>query len=833
MFRKIAWPLAMPMFVMPTFVMAQQLIQENPAVVNEGAAPESEVASPGGSAAEAAGPAGLSEGTDKTSVIAVTPAAAESELVTQGQTTPSKNRAMEEIVVTAQKREENIQDVPISISAFSGDALDAKGILDAKSLAQSIPGVSYGETVNFSIVYIRGVGTEAFLPDSDMSVATYIDGIYYPFANGLAQTFGAVDRVEVLKGPQGTLFGRNSTGGAISTTTKLPDFTGTSFQLSSGYSSFNTFNSRLYANVPVTDTLAFNASLTYNSADYYYDGTRGDGAGGTAPFPKETEKGARMRVRWNPTEWADLTLSGVKHEKNGLGSSAMPNIDPSLLLQTAGLLFGKPTQTPRGEYSVHVDVPSYFALDNNVYYGQLQLKPEWFDVKLLGSYQHVKSDNNYDFDGTEVPLITFDARGQFAKVRTGELQFLSNKNGPEWLEWVAGLYYFQSRAGFPLNRLSVLSLDLSDGTLLGVLPVPQGLLNLLTQLQLPLVGTPDGLSLGLVSLQQTKSTAGFGQATFHLGDYFDITLGGRYQTENREVLESSIGTVNTDGSAPRLIQFDRPKKNDSNLSPKAVLSFKPSDYSMLYASYSKGFKSGTFNTVNVYTNPKYIRPEVVNSYELGAKSEIFDGRLRLNGAIFENDIKDQQVQVISLLAGGAVQLENAAKVQIRGAELEAQYTPDWDPNLVVQASAAYLDAVYDSYPDASGFTETGGVYNFGAGDNTGNRTVRTPRWSGQLGLNQLIELSRDSIEIGVNSFFSGDLYFSADNAAITRQAAYYVIDVQLSYLYVPANIRVTALGKNLNDERYALTQFRTDAGVQEVLAPPRSFGLRFDWTFGK
>jgi iron complex outermembrane receptor protein len=126
-----------------------------------------------------------------------------------------RNRLTEEIVVTAQKREENILDVPISITAFSGDALDAKGIGDPKTLAQSIPGVTYGETVNFSIIYVRGVGTDAFLPDSDLSVAMYLDGIYFPFANGLSQALGAIERVEVLKGPQGTLFGRNATGGAF------------------------------------------------------------------------------------------------------------------------------------------------------------------------------------------------------------------------------------------------------------------------------------------------------------------------------------------------------------------------------------------------------------------------------------------------------------------------------------------------------------------------------------------------------------------------------------------------------------------------------------------
>ncbi|HKY89445.1 MAG TPA: TonB-dependent receptor, partial [Nevskiaceae bacterium] len=354
-----------------------------------------------------------------------------------------QSRLAEEIVVTAQKREENILDVPISINAFSGEALDAKGIGDPKTLAQSIPGVTYGETVNFSIIYVRGVGTDAFLPDSDLSVAMYMDGIYFPFANGLSQALGAIERVEVLKGPQGTLFGRNSTGGAFNITSKLPSLKGPELSLSSGYSKFDTFTNRVYGSVPLTDTLAANVSLTYNKGDNYYDGTRGEyGDPSGQPFPKETEKGARVRLLWQPSDWLDWSLSGVKHQKQGLATSAMPNIAPSTLTQTVYTLTQGEAYTVPDEYEVYIDVPSFFALDNEVAYTQVGLHPGWFDVKVLGSYQKVETDNNYDFDGTRAPFITFDARGQFAEVYTGELQLISNKEtSPDWLEWVAGFYY--------------------------------------------------------------------------------------------------------------------------------------------------------------------------------------------------------------------------------------------------------------------------------------------------------------------------------------------------------------------------------------------------------
>jgi iron complex outermembrane recepter protein len=755
----------------------------------------------------------------------------------------SRSRLVEEIVVTAQKREENIQDVPISISAFSGDALDAKGINDPKSLAQSIPGVTYGETVNFSIIYVRGVGTDAFLPDSDLSVAMYMDGIYFPFANGLSQSLGAIERVEVLKGPQGTLFGRNATGGAFNISSKTPSLDGPEFRFTGGYTQLDTgadstpgtYTTRLYGNVPITETLAANLSMTYNHGDNYYRGTRGaynnpDGQ----PFPKETEKGARLRVLWEPSEWLDLTLTGIKHRKDGLATTVMPNIAPSAATQSLHILTqGEPYTVPP-EYVANIDVPSFFALDNDVAYGQLGLHPAWFDVKLLASVQDITTDNNYDFDGTRAPFITFDARGQFADVFTGELQFISNgESGPDWLEWVAGFYYLDQDVGFPLNRISAGGLDLSDGTIAGIIPVPQAGLDLLRQLVNQGVPLTDGYSLALISLQHVEASAYFGQTTAYFTDWMYLTLGGRFQEETRTVVESSISTANADGTTTLIRDHGSPEQDETNFSPKVVLGFKPTDEDLIYLSWSKGFKSGTFNTVNIYDEPEYVLPEEVTSYELGAKIALMEGQATLNAAAFSTEILNQQVQFISLLAGGAVQLENAGKVGITGAEAELTYTPDWDPGLFVAGSLTWLDSTYDSYPEASAYNEPLGLYNFRNGDFSGNRTVRTPEWSANLTINHLFEFSHGDFEVGLTGYYSSDFYFQASNSPISRQKPYTTLDGQVSYLHRRSNVRVSLLGKNLTDERYELTQFHTDAGVQHVLAPPFALGVMLDWTFGE
>ncbi len=751
----------------------------------------------------------------------------------------SRNRLIEEVVVTAQKREENLQDVPISVTAFSAAALDAKGLDDPKSLAQSTPGVYYGQTVNFAVIYIRGVGSDAFLPDSDPSVASYIDGIYFPFANGLSQSFGAVERVEVLKGPQGTLFGRNSTGGAFNTITKSPGREPEVSVLTS-YASYDQVRTRAYLSLPFGKSFAASVSATYNNEDNYYKGSRGSGVDTrSVGLPQEVGKGVRLKTKWDVTDDLDINLNGFKFRQTGLSSTALPNVSPSLATMLVGAARGVPTRTPEGEYEVHVDVPSYFSVDNKVVYGQVNYRPEWFDVKLLGSKQRIESDNVYDFDGSEAPFITFDAKNQFADVKTAELQILSNKEyGPDWLTYIVGAFYLDQESGFPLNRLSVGSLDFSEGNVFGVIPFPTQLRDFLAQF--PLV--PDGASVGLVSLLGTKSTAFFTQETIDFTDWLHFTFGGRYQRENRGVIESSASLVNLNGTTTPIpsVPPAPPHAHTHNFSPKLVLGVNPAEDVLVYASYAEGYKSGTFNTVNVYNAPEYVRPETVKTYELGLKSELFDKLLRLNGALFQNKIDDLQVQFISLLSGGAVSLENAGGAKIQGAEFDFQLTPlaDLDPGLVIDGGLTYLDSKYTKYERASGYSvnaqgdyQGAGIYNFRTGDNKGNQVTRTPKVSGTFNLNQIISFDRGDVEIGASVYYNDGFYYLAANTPVSRQDSYYVVDAQISYLYRAWNTRWTLFGKNLNDEQYTYSQFHTDAGRQDYLAPPRTYGVRFNWDF--
>ena len=414
-------------------------------------------------------------------------------------------------------------------------------------------------------------------------------------------------------------------------------------------------------------------------------------------------------------------------------------------------------------------------------------------------------------------------------MKTQEIQIVSNENSPAWLDWIVGAFHINQEAGFPLNSLGAAGLDtlISDVTSL----FPPGAQDAIDAF-LATIGAPNG-SVALVSLQAAESKAYFAQTTIRMfDDVLALTLGGRYQEETRKVIESSSNLLNADGSFTEIQSYRGTSNDDNNFSPKVSLAYTPWDDVMFYASYTQGFKSGTYNTVNVYDPPEFVEAETVTTYELGLKSQFFDRALTFNAAIFENTIDNLQVQFISLLSGGAVSLENAGGAKIKGVDMDLQWVPlpNLNPNMVLALSGSYLDSEYTEYEDGSGYNEGDGLYNGGTGNFTGNRVTRTPEFSGSFGVNQLINLG-DFGELELNStvYYNDGFFFLAQNSDISWEENYYIVDASVSLLHFGSNVRLTAFGKNLNGAKYNYSQFHTDAGRSDYLAPPTSFGLRVAW----
>lgn len=740
---------------------------------------------------------------------------------------PRQSRLVEEIVVTAQKREENVEDVPIAIAAFSAQMLDARGITNPMDLPLATPGLTIGSQAGFTITYLRGVGSDAFLM-ADPSVAMYIDGVYFPFSHGLAQNFGAIERVEVLKGPQGTLFGRNAVGGAISVTTKAPSFDAAEVSLQSSFGDYSDLQLRGHVNIPLTDNFALSVSALRNSTESYLtDATiRGE------PLPDEVSRGARVKLRWAPTERLDLTLAGFLLQQQGASTMFGVNSDPSLIARVAGI-------QPETGYGGAASAPVYFDLDNRVVYGHGTLNLDAFDIKLIASQQDVHTSSLFDFDGSAMPLVSFEAKDQYAEVVSAELQILSNASswGAERVQWIAGAYYFKSRQGFDPNRLNVAGIDLGMGTILDR-PLPAPLRNTLSELvsRVPILQQLPTGTVTLIGLLDTDSIAGFAQATVHLNDWLSLTAGGRYQSEERRIVESSSNLEQFNGNLIPLFDFGRYTGRGSDTTnsfkPKLSLELRAWDDTLMYLSWQQAIKSGTFNVVNIYLPPAYVEPEELEAFEIGIKTRLFDGTTSLNAAAFHYDIKNQQVQFVSLLQGGAVSFETAGGARIIGMDFDAvvQLFPSVTPGLVFTAGGALLDATYTDFTSGSGFDDTTGIFrsNF---DFTGNRVVRTPKFSGTVGLSQTFDISGGPLELAVDAYHNSGFYYLAQNTAFNEEKAHTVVGARISYLYEPWQLRVTLFGKNIGNTNYNYGRFTTDFGPLDAKAPPAMYGVRLNWDF--
>lgn len=821
---------------LPLNLLASTIAFAQTAPTNPQAAPPSEPASP--APADSSALPSVDSIPSGTSDTASTPAEAAKPAASTTEAAKPRNRFVEEIVVTAQKREENLQSVPISVQAFSGDMLDARGITNQNGLQQITPSLDIGNQIGYTTIFLRGVGSDAFLT-ADPSVAYYVDGVYFPFAQGLIQDFGALQRIEVLKGPQGTLFGRNAVGGAINVITKAPSFAGPELSVQSSYGNFRHGEARVYANIPVTDTVAFSASIIDDTAENYY---RGSTAAGHS-LPTEDTKGARLKVRWAPTDSLEFNLAAMRLQTTGVGSIYQLNANPS----TLGTLIGI---QPQPGYTGSLDSNSFTHVENTVYYGSATYKLPFADLKLMGSHQKMDTQGLFDFDGSNLPLVSFGPNGpgsdQYAHIQTAEVQLVSSPDGwaSSWLKWIAGGYYFRGEQGFYHLELTLAGIDPRNGTIAGI-PVPTGLFTELNTLagDLGITSLPSG-QISLNGIVGTLSKSGYFQGTITFTDWLALTLGGRYQVETRKIVDSSVALETTNGATSPFINFTTAHDQNGNTVPtvSTTSSFRPKvsidthpfqDDTLVYASYQKAIKSGTFNAVAIYLPPSYVKPEEMTAYEVGIKTSLFDSSLRVDAAAFQYNIKNLQTQFVSLLEGGAISFENAPGARSRGAEVgwTAQIVPNWIDNLVFAGGAAYLDSTYTSYPNGTGYDQNNGLFSQG-NDYTGHRIVRSPRWSGNLSLSKTWNISDHSLELSADAYINSGFYYSAANTPRTKQSKYQVYNARASYMYEPWQLRVTVFGQNLLNKVYTAGEQETDFGNLITLAPPRMYGVRLNWDWG-
>ncbi len=817
------------------------------AVPEGGEQPAADAANPSDAAPA---PSGAEEKADAEDVYPTIEAGIKDEGAPDTLSRPKSNRLIEEIVVTAQKREENLQDVPIMINAFSGEKLDAFGVESTADLQRITPGLSYTYTYGYSVIYMRGVGTDAFLPNADPSVATYIDGVNITPSQGKQDTLGPVERVEVLKGPQGTLFGRNATGGAINIVTADPpdEFTGS---VETEFGNYNAQKYQIFLGAPITSFAGATLVLFKETQDLF---GRNEVLGEPGPMKEDYVEGGRFKLKLFASEDLSLTVTAALNEQFNSNSLSQENTRPAAIFD-AGV---EPDELDRVWHNNYLGGNK---TSNSLYAATLAWLTDFADIKFIFSDNKADVDEAMmDYDSTEMAQATFYSNEQWNYQRTYELQFVSNSGSPfsDRFQWVGGLYRLEGEGGFGSLYFTLNAGGFGSNVI--------GLPNLLNRIGAllnagnlgytvgQLINASNDIVLGNGGLLVTEADAAYLQGTWSATDWLDITLGARYQIETRGLTNSYLDVVlPTAGSPPndyydrhdrsqniRLFNFETPDLKDNTLSPKLAIQIRPSENIQFFASAQRAFKSPTYNIVNFFRAPDAVERETATAYEIGFKSDLLDNTLRFNAAVFYTKIDGLLTSIVSLVSGGIVTFRNAGEAEIKGVEFDTlwQPMPSMNPGLAISAGATYLQGRYTDYKDGVGYDDDTGLYFGGnslllspARDFTGNDIVRTPDLTANISINQAIPSRLGSFEIGVDYYYNSGFNTTPQNSPYFQQVAYDLWSGRLSYFYEPWGVQLTGFIDNAVDEQYIQAMLQQDFGRTVTLAPPRTYGLRMKWKF--
>lgn len=732
--------------------------------------------------------------------------------------------AIEEVVVTAQKRAQSAQDVPIALAAFSEDMLKQVGATDFKGLTNMTPGFSVsGSSDAFPSPYIRGVGSNDNGVGTDPSVGVYVDGIYVSRKGGALTDLLDVERVEILKGPQGTLFGRNSIGGAISITTQKPT-NELSGMLSAEVGNYDSHVVKGMVNMPlIEDELFVRASGIVRKRDGWLENVV-DGNEGN----ERDRATGNLKITWLPSEdleielansWSRIDETGNYTETLIAGapvSALTTDLTDNKVVSGGAHLYGNP------------------ALDRDPLESRFErtlrshsLTINWdvndeLSFTSLSSYRTYETFSSGTYAGNEYYVGANEGATESNESISQEFRL---NGSSDKLTWFVGL------SGSHERNAMAFTIGLADNDLLGFY----------------INGLAPFFEDSLVKTT-TDSYALYGDATWHATDKLNVTFGARYSVDEKEISYRNPEQVN--GAAalagmfgspvglimPTEAQFIAPRDLDdswSNLSPRLVLDYVITEDMMAYASVTKGYKSGGFNTypsvgqditdlatLGMVTQEAVasVDPEIVTSYELGLKSTFLDGRVIFNTALFAYDYDDLQVFVIN---GAVTQLANAGKASAEGVEMDLTYhiTPEW----TVIANAAWTEATYDEFVN-------------NGEDLSGTDRLFSPEWTGTLALDYHTDVEGFGILDGgefrafVTYAFKDDYLIDPDY----EQESYGLVDARVSLTSADEQWEVAIYGSNLTNEDYLTSytdQLQSYGFVGATRNEPRMFGASATYNF--
>ncbi|MBR9911407.1 MAG: TonB-dependent receptor [Gammaproteobacteria bacterium] len=714
---------------------------------------------------------------------------------------PKKRSAlMEEVMVTAQKKAiaESAQDVPVAISAYSGDKVEAMFATNISDIGLTSPNVSltplFPGVGNFSI---RGMGTGGqSIPSSDPAVGIVVDGISYGTIYGVLFDVFDLESIEILRGPQGTLFGRNVTGGVVSVRTSRPtdEFQG---KIKATLGSHDTRDLMATVSGPLNDSWSAKlAVLAKDHGDYWDYEFQSGGIGKSEtlvirPALKYSGQG------WDMTaiaEYGDIDSDGTALRNFWVDGVERGRYSDNQSTQDEDGLFDQEWTN----LSLEANIDLWSGVVTTVVGFRELEQQQFFDIDGVPA-----SDRFHFAPGTNMEQDQFSIESRWAG-SISDTTYLTT-----------GIYYFQQEYDYRERRFVANALDLKGSSNI-----------------------------------QHDTFALFGQVNFALTDNLTLTLGGRYSQESKDADIGVIGDPNGVGDCQRVTStpFDRSAGtfNDcayafsdsedwSNFTPKLALDWRPNDNLLLYASYTRGFKSGGYNTrftdTTLVTNPPLdLEPnstpgpydeEVVDAYEIGMKSDWMNGRIRLNVALFYNEYEDLQRTALS--ANGAQATLNAAGAEVQGVELETVIL--LTDTLIFEGSYGYLDTEYTEFDYLEAATGR-------AADNF--QFTMVPDKTSSMALTHELDLGNGGRVASRISYVYVDKTVG-DDFNRSQISQYELYNTSISYIDSSDALKITLYGRNLKDEIYA--NYANDLSGTSIatkatfLTPPRTYGVELSYRF--
>lgn len=704
--------------------------------------------------------------------VAATPAfaAAVSEVQSTAAATAAPDTGqLEEIVVTANKRRESLQDVPVAVTAITAQTAAAVGVTDMVSLQTTVPSLQFPKLFSGSSPALRGIGTNFGIGGVENVVPIYIDDVYYPSPSATSFSFNNIEQIEVLKGPQGTLFGRNALAGVINITTRAPSASPTA-DMSVGYANYNTLSGAFYGSAPVSEKLRMDLALT---GSHQKDGWGKNLFTGKDVF---TDKEGAARSKWVFTPDSLTTITAIfdyEYSKYDAGIAMRP---------VKGAIFpnpgGKPFAFP-GFYNVNEDVTPYIETKQ----GGISLKAErdlgFATLTDVLAWRRSSARNNADEDQTPLPEQYMPITDKLDSI-SEEVRLTSAAGGK--LHWLVGAFYF--------HDLSTLDLAIT-----GTAVAP--------------------LSISTVFKQRINSYAGFGQATYDLPAGFHLTGGLRYTYD--EISMSAVENL-----APIAVLTNRQSTNENAWSYKVNLAKDIAPDVSAYVTYSTAFHGGVFNSQDIFAAA--VKPEVLDAAEAGVKSEFFNRMLRLNAAVYHYNYKNVQVTSLTRVATGqtATSLANAAGAKNTGFEFDFQARPT--PELTVYGGASFMHSHFSSFPDATiSIPQALGGNITVSGSAKGFATPHSPDFSGNIGGSYRIQTPHGELLPSLNYSYQSSFAWDADNRL--KQRPYGLLNG--SVRWTPPDGRWEALvwAKNITGEAYSVYTTANVVGDEESPGAPRTFGV--------